>query len=558
MGIVVPAFEQGFGQEVSTGSQVAPQQFNTSTDNFGGVEAKRNAERGNALLQVAQTVDDLSLKSDQLAATKALSRAKELANNRLLDNLYSKKPEDLFGQGQTPGEVYKNSTGLFDDVSQVQSMLANNRQRKLFGTAYSEFRAGQSQRISTHLASQFAQHGKLVHDEQIEESDKMIEAAGVETENNPLMHEAQHERVKRDLQSRLALGSITEEDVSDQLHKLDAAINIGRVRGWFRITSNINPAQAAKRLASGKLDEDAVGREGDIQKVWNNLNADQRKKVRADLINIAGTTARLQNDIDESAQDRVEADHKKLTTEIFSLDGSKPEEREKIIALFKKVEQSPYITDTTKNNIRNLISSGGIDRDDEPRKFELKQNIIGGNITTLDEAINFADGLITYETLSGDVVDWLKQTHDESFRHHLQIGRSRLGMPQGTINVDDLIGLRTSQFEGAFRDWYVNTRGEDNDPYDGNINAAMTAIIDSSKDAYPFDAGTARTLRWLAKRGRESASSGDDDAAAKLAAIKRRFNLLLEMAAPKVDRDKVWTEMYSGGKSDTLNSGDTQ
>jgi hypothetical protein len=558
MGIVIPAFDQGFGQQVSSGSQVPLQQFDTSTDNFGGVEAKRTAEAGAALLKVAQTVDDLSLQSDKLAASKALSKAKELANNRLLENLYSKKPEDLFSQGQTPGEIYKSSTSLFDDVSEVQSMLANNRQRKLFGTAYSEFRAGQSGSISRHLATQFAQYGKIVHDEQIEESDKMIEAASVAVENNPFSWQVEADKVGADLASRLDLGSITEEDVSDQLHKLNTAISIGRVRGWFGIASKTNVVQAANRLASGKLDQSQDGKPGEIQNVWNSLSPKERKKVRSDLISTAGSTARLQNDIEEAADSRIEAKHQRMTTMIFALDGSKPVERQRMVDLFGQIEQSPYIKDTVKDNIRDLISSGGIDRDDEPTVLQLKDRIIAGEITTLDEAIEFADGKITFETLGGEIISLIKQSSDESFTHHLQIGRSQLGMTEGVINVDELIALRTSQFEGLFRDWYANDRGTDGDPHKGSINAAMKAMIEESRDAYPFDVGTAQRLKMIVKKAIDAAIEGGEESVAQMAKHKATFTLLLQFAAPDMDADKVWADMYKEGSSEGLSTGGGQ
>jgi hypothetical protein len=427
-------------------------------------------------------------------------------NESLLTDFFSKSAHDLFAKGAGPQEVYRatvKSMGKF--LPEGAAGLANERQRRLFGAAWSSHQAAEESRITSHIASQFRKYtGEVSERQKASTSDALGEIASqIETDWSNSDKYAEQGLVA--IFSANAAG-LSDADTEELAIGWEDYVNSSSVRGWF--AASPNPLQSAQELASGKFSDPKV------QERWDSLDPKQRKAVSSDLIGRAQKVAQLRNDQHEAARKQSKQNAAQQVSDFFMNDA--PDQRAARIDIYDRMKNSPFVTQQTKNAMRDNLYGGVVVQDSEPGLVELEARIIDGTISTIADAMAFTyDGkqIATSRTMRSRIFPLISSTQDRAFSDSYSAGLAALGIVDTASETSTVLQKRAATFKQSFLAWKVTSAGRQDDPYKGDPWAAAMAISGKIKTSIKVDPAIMAMLRQMKQTYNSAVESNDAEAA---------------------------------------------
>lgn len=512
MATVPTAFNSGLGQQQSASNATPYQSLSTSPATFGaGIGAGiERLGKGAMDFTVAYAARQRAIEdeNDKAAVGRAMMAVRKDTEARLLGDIYAKPSSEIFANGASPVAVFQNSDRYFQDgMRSGESMLANDRQKQLFSQQFGQYRQSEENRLATHLGTQHRSYLKEVSGAQKVDAEDYLGGLASAIEGD--WRQADRLRTQGHMQITVREGmGLSEADANELRIEWEDYVSASAVRGWF--SEQTNRLGAAEALLTGQISDP------DVKKMWDSLDAKQRKTVRTDLISQAQKLAQFSNDQRRAAEDARKEAADRQVSDFFNM--TDEADRAQRVEIYEGIKNNPDVSLPIKNAMRDTLFGGAITHDNAEGVRALEEAIYRGDIRSIEDAnaFRYNDARpATEDTMRGRVYPLIQQMNNRDFASALQAGRASLGIVEGVSITNQVVSQRAGYFESAYRrhmaanpdanPWEVSRDLEEKARNMFKVDTATMGMLQSIKKGYDDAIAAGDTIRAATERQRADA-----------------------------------------------------
>ncbi len=474
-----------------------------SPDDFGAGIA-RAVERGGEQAQrtgdvLAQNALRIQETTNEAAARDTFNKASEAYRERsMTDGIYGKKPAQLYGDGQTPFDVYKQAKKDFEAAGkEFSGQLNNPRAQLLFNRAWGEHGNVELGRASSFAASS--------HKEYIGEGIKAFSeghkqtvadlATNVEKDWRNL--QGAEDAAANNLKIGLRLGMAPDEVAKEARTSADT-LRGAAVRGWFNEQPDLD--KAAEKLSQGKVDDPQM------QAVLDKIAPAQRTALFNSLLETRHKIAVI-NNANRETQERAdkEAAVKATSDFFFKPNQPLPQLQQQFDALYGNV----HVPIETKQKMQQFIRDGGRDTgaDSEADNLTAELSIRADQLKTPSDIMNYVATnhlQVSVNSIRTRLLPMLQAQSDKHFNTVLDWGENELGFDKSAAASGIQINKDTADKARKFRADMIANREKNPDMDIWQV--ARSTVADLKKQGNTSALGA---LPVVTQQYRDAIATGD-------------------------------------------------